>query len=189
MKKVIMALCLIWSLAFVSCENWLDVKPKAEIKWDVFFETEQGFKDALLGCYCTLSERSLYGGEMTCLFLDALAQQYYYTNTSSYNSVFMYQYNSSQVTGFIDNIWSKMYNVLANVNSIIEAVEEHGDVMTPTVRSLVKAEAYSLRAYLYWFVCLLGVIWQTVQTARKSSPEWPFHTLKCMTNTLFPKRP
>ena len=50
MKKVIMALCLIWSLAFVSCENWLDVKPKAEIKWDVFFETEQGFKDALLGC-------------------------------------------------------------------------------------------------------------------------------------------
>ena len=149
MKKVIMALCLIWSLAFVSCENWLDVKPKAEIKWDVFFETEQGFKDALLGCYCTLSERSLYGGEMTCLFLDALAQQYYYTNTSSYNSVFMYQYNSSQVTGFIDNIWSKMYNVLANVNSIIEAVEEHGDVMTPTVRSLVKAEAYSLRAYLY----------------------------------------
>ena len=51
MKKVIMALCLIWSLAFVSCENWLDVKPKAEIKWDVFFETEQGFKDALLGCY------------------------------------------------------------------------------------------------------------------------------------------
>lgn len=105
MKKVIMALCLIWSLAFVSCENWLDVKPKAEIKWDVFFETEQGFKDALLGCYCTLSERSLYGGEMTCLFLDALAQQYYYTNTSSYNSVFMYQYNSSQVTGFIDNIW------------------------------------------------------------------------------------
>ena len=53
MKKVIMALCLIWSLAFVSCENWLDVKPKAEIKWDVFFETEQGFKDALLGCYCT----------------------------------------------------------------------------------------------------------------------------------------
>ena len=28
MKKVIMALCLIWSLAFVSCENWLDVKPR-----------------------------------------------------------------------------------------------------------------------------------------------------------------
>lgn len=38
MKKVIMALCLIWSLAFVSCENWLDVKPKAEIKWDVFLK-------------------------------------------------------------------------------------------------------------------------------------------------------
>ena len=32
MKKVIMALCLIWSLAFVSCENWLDVKPKAEMQ-------------------------------------------------------------------------------------------------------------------------------------------------------------
>ena len=32
MKKVIMALCLIWSLAFVSCENWLDVKPSTRVE-------------------------------------------------------------------------------------------------------------------------------------------------------------
>ena len=83
MKKIITALCLACSLTFISCENWLDVEPKSEIKWDAFFETEQGFKDALLGCYATLSEKSVYGGEMTCLFLDVLAQQYYAPQPSS----------------------------------------------------------------------------------------------------------
>ena len=151
MKKIITALCLAYSLTFISCENWLDVEPKSEIKWDAFFETEQGFKDALLGCYATLSEKSVYGGEMTCLFLDVLAQQYYAPQPSStaYTTAFTYTYRSSQVTNIVDNIWGKMYNVIANLNSIIEAEEVHGNVMNPTVRSLIKAEAYSLRAYLY----------------------------------------
>ena len=48
-------------LLATSCENWLDVKPKAEIKWDVMFETEQGFKDALIGCYYNLADESVYG--------------------------------------------------------------------------------------------------------------------------------
>lgn len=151
MRTVILTLCLGLSLTFVSCQDWLDVDPKSEMKWDVMFETEQGFKDALIGCYATLSERNLYGGEMTCLFLDVLAQQYYapQATSSSYQTVFTYTYTSTQVTNKIDAIWTDFYNVLANVNSIIEAVELHGEVMSPTVRSLIKAEAYALRGYIY----------------------------------------
>lgn len=151
MRKVISILCLGMTLAFVSCENWLDVQPKSEIKWDVMFETEQGFKDALLGCYTGLSESKLYGSEMTCTFLEVLAQQFYAKNETgtSYQMAFKYGYTSSQVTGKIDAIWAGLYNVLANINSILEAVEEKGDVMSPTVRSLIKAEALSLRGYIY----------------------------------------
>ena len=51
MKKVIMALCLIWSLAFVSCENWLDVKPKKTVEEEELFSREIGFKEALTAAY------------------------------------------------------------------------------------------------------------------------------------------
>lgn len=151
MRKVISILFLAAMLTLSSCESWLDVEPKSEIKWDTMFETEQGFKDALLGCYVGLSEKSLYGGDLTCLFLDALAQQYYTKGaSSSYRYVFDYSYNSTAVTNYSDNIWSKIYTTLANVNALIEAVEDKGEgVLNSTTHSLVKAEVYSLRAYLY----------------------------------------
>ena len=149
MKKVISILCLGTVLTCASCESWLDVRPKSEIKWDVMFETEQGFRDALLGCYVKLSEKSLYGAEMTCCFLDVLAQQYYAKNTNSYREAFSYSYTGGGVTGITDAIWEKMYNVLANVNALIEAAETQGDVLSPTSRALLKAEGYALRSYIY----------------------------------------
>ena len=57
-------------LLAASCESWLDVQPKTEIKESTMFETEQGFKDALIGCYELLSERDAYGAEMTCTFME-----------------------------------------------------------------------------------------------------------------------
>ena len=60
MKKAIMIFCTGMLLLATSCENWLDVKPKAEIKWDVMFETEQGFKDAVIGCYYSLAEPNTF---------------------------------------------------------------------------------------------------------------------------------
>lgn len=48
-------------LAFTisSCSNWLDVQPKTEVKQDKMFETESGFKDALVGCYMLMGDASL----------------------------------------------------------------------------------------------------------------------------------
>lgn len=151
MRKVISILCLGLTLVFVSCENWLDVQPKSEIKWDVMFETEQGFKDALLGCYAGLSEKGAYGAEMSCGFLEALAQQYYAESETKndYQLAFKYVYTSKALTDITDAIWAKLYNVLANVNSLIEAAEAKEGVLNPTTRALMKAEAYSLRAYIY----------------------------------------
>lgn len=151
MRKVISILCLGVTLTCVSCESWLDVQPKSEIKWDMMFETEQGFKDALLGCYAGMSERNVYGAEMTCTFVEALAQQYFAPSETGtdYQLAFKYGYTSTTFTKYTDAIWAKLYNILANVNSVIEATEVKGDVMTPTMRALIRAEAYSLRAYIY----------------------------------------
>lgn len=147
MKKII-CLIILLPLIAVSCNDWLDVKPKSEIKSQVMFETEQGFRDAMIGCYIKMSEPALYGNNLTLTFLDVLGQQY---EMRSSNAALYYAglYNYSRYTHTINAVWSNMYNVIANVNNIIENLELRRDVLHPTNYALFKAEMYSLRAFLY----------------------------------------
>jgi len=134
-----------------SCSSWLEVEPKAKIKADQLFESEQGFMDALIGCYENLSQRSLYGGELTALFIEHLISNYEYRDVSktAYESVVLHDYTDSECAGYIDDIWSGMYNVICNLNEIIEQVEVNKSKLTYTKYALIKGEAYGLRAFLY----------------------------------------
>ena len=68
---------LILSVALLeSCQDWLDVEPKSEIKSDLMFESESGFRDALNGVYILMRGTDLYGKEATWGFVDAIGQQY-----------------------------------------------------------------------------------------------------------------
>ena len=49
MKHIVLSF-LIGLLVLSSCSDWLDIQPKTEVKEDKMFETESGFKDALIGC-------------------------------------------------------------------------------------------------------------------------------------------
>lgn len=66
MKKVRDIFCVLLLLCTtMSCENWLDVDPKTEIKSELMFQSVSGFKDALMGVYLTLRDPELYGKEAT----------------------------------------------------------------------------------------------------------------------------
>lgn len=133
-----------------SCEKWLDVQPKTEIKSEVIFETEQGFKDALIGCYILMGDQSLYGKEMTFGFMEIIGQQFEFNGSSSsvYYNLASYKYDSYR--GRIDNMWLKSYNIIANLNNIIENLEKNKSLLRPTAYSILKGEAYGLRAFLHF---------------------------------------
>lgn len=84
-------------VSLTACNDWLDVSPKTEIKAKDNFSSEQGFKDALTGCYLTMTSSSLYGKELTFGLLDVLAQ--YYTGITgdnhSYAHEVIYDYDAS----------------------------------------------------------------------------------------------
>lgn len=151
MKKIILILCCCISLSFISCSDWLEVDPKAEIKLDVMFESEQGVKDALIGSYLLMSSESLYGSALTCTFLDVLGQQYTLlgSTASRYYNASFYIYTGDVNENIIDGIWSGLYNVIANINALIEGLEKSKDILHPTIYAMSKAEAYSLRAFIY----------------------------------------
>lgn len=152
MKKIMLILgCWAPLTLLLSCSDWLNVQPKAEIKLDVMFETEQGVKDALIGCYTLMSDDALYGAELTCRFLDVLGQQYALlgSTASRYDDAAHYIYTEDVAEGIINGIWSGQYNVIANINALIEGIENSREVLLPTFYALSKAEAYSLRAFVY----------------------------------------
>ena len=56
MKKIlILSLLISCSQFFMSCENWFDVNPKSQVKNDILFENENGYKTALVGIYTTMA--------------------------------------------------------------------------------------------------------------------------------------
>ena len=57
-----MAICLV--LGTTSCQNWLDVSPESEVKYDDLFSTKNGFKDQLTGVYTKLCDEGLLVSNM-----------------------------------------------------------------------------------------------------------------------------
>lgn len=129
------------------CQDWLDVQPKTEIKQDKMFETESGFKDALIGAYMLMTDSMTYGREMTVTFLDVLGQQYELKSSNKYYYAKSYDYSRFKST--TENIWLKNYRTIANLNALLEALEEKQAILHPTNYAIIKAEALGLRGFLH----------------------------------------
>lgn len=143
---------LFTSVALTSCSDWLDVSPKAQIKAEDNFSSEQGYKDALTGVYLQMASTSTYGQELTYGMLDAMAQ--YYTamatnNTYRYDAAF--DYANSAVESRINALWQQMYTTIANCNELISRIDA-ADAATFTGRNyyLIRGEAYGLRALMHF---------------------------------------
>ncbi|HTM98677.1 MAG TPA: RagB/SusD family nutrient uptake outer membrane protein [Pedobacter sp.] len=144
-------LTLIVIVSCASCKKWLDVQPSTKIKSDVLFETEQGYKDALLGCYAIMKTEPLYGRELTFGFMDAAAAQYDLFNNATYRdlSTFNFTYKTTLLRPKVDNIWSSMYNVIANANNILDHIDQDKALFTGTNYQIIKGEALAIRAYVH----------------------------------------
>lgn len=165
---------LLFALTFFSCEDWLDVSPKTEIKSEDNFESEQGYKDALTGIYLLMTDESLYGCETTYGMLDALAQ-YYTTGIggSSHKYYYDYQYNYTEAgtKARIEAIWSNMYNAIANINELIDKIDSADPTMfTGRNYYLIRGEAYGLRALLHFDVLRLFAKSYTADREAKAIP-------------------
>lgn len=163
-------------LLCTACDDWLDVSPKTEIKSDDNYASEQGYKDALTGVYLLLAEENLYGKELTFGMLDAMAQ--YYTgmrsnNTYTYDAAF--DYDNTECESRINSIWSSMYKALANLNELIKHIDQtDASMFTGRNRSLIRGEAYALRAFMHFDLVRL---WGSPYAADKNDKCIPYMKL------------
>ena len=55
---------IIGTMALASCNDWLDVEPKSQIKEEKQFSREGGYKDQLTGVYTAMATPQMYGLNM-----------------------------------------------------------------------------------------------------------------------------
>ncbi len=137
-----------------SCNDWLEVKPKTEEEADKLFSTLDGFKSALAGVYIGMSQTELYGREMTFGMVGVLGQEWgsgsdLSSQYSAYSYLLNYNYEQVVSKALIDAVWNKMYEGIANVNTLIQYTDLKREVLG-NYYGVVRGEALALRAYMHF---------------------------------------
>ncbi len=152
MKYIIRKIFLLVLAAnFAGCQ-WLDVSTRTEVRSEDLFNTEEGFWEALTGIYIGMGQRSVYGGYLTWEAIEFMAWEH--ANGSTQGSSWYYlqrgDYTAPQSATFINAVWSKLYNVIAEANYLLYALDEYGHILAPDVYRTIKGEALALRAYCHF---------------------------------------
>lgn len=177
MNKIIfnissLVIASVLSAPLTSCNDWLSVEPEQQIEDTELFETESGFKEALAGVYSSMVNSSTYSKELLYGTIGVLGQEW--DNTpSTYKDVATYDYDATTPTSLIANIWSTSYNSIANVNNLLNHIDEKKSVFTRNNYSIIKGEALALRAFLHFdLVRCFGVSYEV----NPSMPAIPYCT-------------
>ncbi len=136
-----------------SCNDWLDVKPQQQVESEDLFSREKGFEDALIACYIKMNSTNLYGRNLTMTFIEYLAQHWDFSsgNGQTESKIKNFEYTIEDAESTIRSIYSAMYNVIIQANSVLENLETHGDVFeTEGIREMIEAEALSVRAFCHF---------------------------------------
>ncbi len=141
--------------ATTSCEKWMDVDPKTDVKADDFFDSENGYYASLQGIYTSMAAASTYGNNLSFGMLDQLALVYDSRPAGSITKEEVFEYEIS-LEGYdtkarLAATWSATYNLIANANNLLRWIDEKGTaVLDPNTVNLFKGELYGLRAFFHF---------------------------------------
>lgn len=150
MKKSI-ALLLIALALCTSCDKFLDRQSKTQVDGKEMFETEQGFKDALIACYVKMKSDQLYGLHLTMTTLELMAQHWDPDPLNLPNQIAMKKldYGTMYARDLFNSTYGELYNVVAQANDVLENLDRHGDaISSPRTRGVIRAEALAVRAFV-----------------------------------------
>lgn len=148
MKKIIYIALSIVVLCFSSCEDQLNQQPVSSTTAESFYTNTNDFTQAVNGVYSKLTSypsQVLWLGEMRSDNLNAL-----HDGNRDWQGINDFSPNIT-TTGFIATAWSDNFNGIFNANSVLQALETKGSIITDaTLRARFTAETRFLRAFYYF---------------------------------------
>ena len=136
--------------SLTSCNDFLNVTPDGQEKLETILATPEGIESALYGVYSQMRTTNLYGSNLSFRVIDILAQHFtvYGGNNDHIAALESYKYDYSDVETDFENIWSKMYNNISNVNAVIECELLEDAAAFPY--TIYKGEALALRGFMHF---------------------------------------
>jgi hypothetical protein len=129
-------------LALGSCsKSFVDKTPAGSIPTNEALNTPQLLTSALNGLYAELRNVDQFGRDFPILG-DLMADNIWLQERNSGRYVTQWEYNTPVADGVVQGMWQESYNGILDANEIIDANVTGADD--------VKAQAYALRALLYF---------------------------------------
>lgn len=175
MKKLRYIIVALMAMGLASCADWLDVQPSDQVSEETAFGSIAGFKQTLNGVYVELNSDNLYGRALSCGMIEVLAQRYNISEEfTRYYPFTEYDYTGATAQDQISDIWEKSYNLIANLNKILENCEKRrGSVLSDEYYHIIKGEALALRAMLHFDLFRL---FGPVYTGNEDQVSIPYYT-------------
>lgn len=151
--KLLIIIC-IPAVLQISCKKFLDVSPRNQVLQEKLFDNNEGIRIAVNGVYRLLSTTDLYGKNLTWGFESAIGYNYR-TNflPGDLRDAAQFNWKSATTQNITEQIWKKAYNVLANVNNIIQEVEKKDSLFfaeKSNEKNMILGEMYGLRAMVHF---------------------------------------
>lgn len=144
------ALAIVATMAFSSCNDWLDVSPKSQIEEADQFSRPSGFRDQLTGVYTQMASQNMYKMNMGFGFAEILSQNYDVDANSNWAIMADYDYTNDKVQPIINQIWNSTYSCIANLNIMLQNIKDADpNMFTDNEYYLCYGEGLGLRAFLH----------------------------------------
>lgn len=158
MKKLIYTFMLLLGgmLSTTACNDFLDVSPETEKEKVEMLSKESGYKNVLVGAYIRMKSASLYGGDLVYGTTEMLAQHWNNTTKATLPYYFsLFDYKASAVESQMSTIYNGLFKVIADVNGLLEVIDDHKDVFKENNYELIKGEALAIRAFCHFDILRL----------------------------------
>ncbi len=151
-KNIIVYILIITGGILSSCESWLDVTPPSQIREEAQFSSVSGFQQALIGCYISMADEMLYGRALTWSTKELMAGQFSPLQPSISNDYAMsvHNYTASSSVKYINGIWLKAYNIIANANNALKYIELKKETLDNIDYRIIKGELLAIRAKMHF---------------------------------------
>lgn len=156
---------------FLSCDDYLDLKPISEETSANAYDTASQIEGALVGAYESFQSSEYYVWDRL-LFQDVRSDNCYAGGDNP--EIFQIDYLDIAPTHTrIFTHWSNIYNAIAKANLVLERVDDVSDpLLEEERRQQIKGEAYFLRAYHYFtLVKMFGGVPLILNTTTSTDPE------------------
>jgi hypothetical protein len=151
--KLLLFIC-IPALFCGSCKKFLDASPDNQILQEDLLNKNEGVRMAVNGVYRLMSGTDLYGKNLSWGFASAISNNYEVNYLPwALNDAANYKWTTSTSQQVTEAIWKKTFNVLANINNLIQEVEKKDSlffVERSNEKNMILGEMYGLRGMLHF---------------------------------------